>query len=77
MDLIELGLCPAECLERIESEGVGEGRGNDVQILKRAREGKEIKEVRVVKRGKLVDVAKLAESTPENPIPIQTQYTDY
>lgn len=30
MDLIELGLCPAECLERIESEGVGEGRGNDV-----------------------------------------------
>ena len=48
-----------------------------MQVLKRAREGKEIKEVRVVKRGKLVDIARLAESTPDNPIPIQTQYTDY
>ena len=46
-------------------------------MLKRAREGKEIKEVRIVKRGKLVDIEKLAESTPENPIQIQTQYTDY
>ena len=39
--------------------------------------GKEIKEVRIVKKGKLIDVNKLADSTTNQPIPIQTQFTSY
>ncbi|KAK8821550.1 hypothetical protein WA556_001999 [Blastocystis sp. ATCC 50177/Nand II] len=68
MDLVEMGLFPAALVEDCPADG---------NLWQKLCGERETEEVAILKRGKVMGLEKIRQSTGEALYPVQTQYTDY